>query len=144
MSENSSDKVPLVDPSWVDDMVMSQALYSAIKEINPLLKISALAGSSLRPLLEQILGVDETLISDFAHSDLRLSKIKSFWKNFRDRNLNRTFILAVTNSKKLISTDIECQPYFKGERLFGHLHCLTEIKSERVFEAITFFGQDVR
>ncbi len=123
MKENSLDKVPIVGPSWVDDMVMSQALYRAIKEINPILKISALVGSSLRPLLEQILEADETLKSDFAHCDLRLSKRKRFWKNFRERNLNRAFILAVTNSRKLVSIDIECQPYFKGERLFGHLHC---------------------
>ena len=123
MKENSLDKVPIVGPSWVDDMVMSQALYRAIKEINPILKISALVGSLLRPLLEQILEADGALKSDFAHSDLRLSKRKRFWKNFRERNLNRAFILAVTNSRKLVSIDIECQPYFKGERLFGHLHC---------------------
>ena len=51
MTENSPGKVPIVGPSWVDDMIMSQAIYRAIKEIIPLTKISHLARSALRPLL---------------------------------------------------------------------------------------------
>ena len=40
MAENSQDKVLIVGPSWVGDMVMSQALYKALKETNPLTNIS--------------------------------------------------------------------------------------------------------
>ena len=32
MAKNSQDKVLIVGPSWVGDMVMSQALYKALKE----------------------------------------------------------------------------------------------------------------
>ena len=53
------------------------------------------------------------------------------------------FTPPLSNSKKLISTDIECRPCFERECRFGHLRCLTEIKPERVLDAITSFGQDV-
>ena len=53
------------------------------------------------------------------------------------------FTPPLSNSKKLISTDIECRPCFERECRFGHLRCLTEIKPVRVLDAITSFGQDV-
>ena len=77
MAENSQDKVLIVGPSWVGDMVMSQALYKALKETNPLTNISVLARSALRPLLERMPEVDEILNSDFAHGELRLTKESS-------------------------------------------------------------------
>ena len=144
MTENSPGKVPIVGPSWVDDMIMSQAIYRAIKEIIPLTKISHLARSALRPLLEQIPEVAEMLKSDFEHGDLRFNKKKRVRINLRDGNFNRAFILPLADSKKLITTGIECQPFYKKERLFGHLRWLTEMQPERVLDAITSFGQDVK
>ena len=67
MAENSLDKVLIVGPSWVGDMVMSQALYRALKQTNPHTKICVLARSALRPLLERMPEVDDILNSDFGH-----------------------------------------------------------------------------
>ena len=136
MTENSPGKVPIVGPSWVDDMIMSQAIYRAIKEIIPLTKISHLARSAVRPLLEQIPEVDEMLKSDFGHGDLRFNKKTRFRINLRDENFNCAFTLPLADLKKLITTGIECRPYYKKERLFGHLGCLTEMQPERALDAI--------
>ena len=93
MAKNSQDKVLIVGPSWVGDMVMSQALYKALKETNPLTNISVLARSTLRPLLERMPEVDEilTLISHMAN--WRLSERKQFGMNLQDGNFNRAIIL---------------------------------------------------
>ena len=102
MAENSEDKVLIVGPSWVGDMVMSQALYKALKEANPLTNISVLARSTLRPLLERMPEVDEILNSDFAHGELRLSERKQFGMNLQDGNFNRAFILPLSFKSALI------------------------------------------
>ena len=102
MAENSLDKVLIVGPSWVGDMVMSQALYKALKETNPLTKISVLAQSALRPLLERMPEVDEILNSDFGHGELKLSERKRFGMNLQDENFNRAFILPLSFKSALI------------------------------------------
>ena len=102
MAENSPDKVLIIGPSWVGDMVMSQALYRALKEINPLTKISVLSRSALRPLLERMPEVDEILKSDFGHGELRLSERKRFGIDLRDGNFNRAFILPLSFKSALI------------------------------------------
>ena len=84
------------------------------------------------------------LKSDIGHGDLRFNKKKRFRINLRDGNFNRASILPLADSKKLITTSTECQPYYKKERLFGHLRWLTEMQPERVLDAITSFGQDVK
>ena len=134
MAENSQDKVLIVGPSWVGDMVMSQALYKALKETNPLTHLSVLARSTLRALFERMPEVDKILNSDFA---LGKNVIGLYGSTSPD------FTPPLSNSKKLISTDIECRPCFERECRFGHLRCLTEIKPERFLDAITSFGQDV-
>ena len=102
MAKNSQDKVLIVGPSWVGDMVMSQALYKALKETNPLTNITVLARSTLRPLLERMPEVDEILNSDFAHGELRLSERKQFGMNLQDGNFNRAFILPLSFKSALI------------------------------------------
>ena len=102
MAENSPDKVLIIGPSWVGDMVMSQALYRALKEINPLTEISVLSRSALRPLLERMPEVDEILKSDFGHGELRLSERKRFGIDLRDGNFNRAFILPLSFKSALI------------------------------------------
>ena len=144
MAKKSPAKAPILAPSWVDDMVIPQTLYRALKETKPLTKILVLACSALRPLLEKIPEVDEMLKFDFGRGDLRFNKKKWLRINLRDGNLNRAFILPLANSKKLITIDIECQPYLKVVRLFGHLRCLSEMHPERDLDAITSFGQDVK
>ena len=144
MTENAPGKVPIVGPSWVDDMIMSQAIYRAIKEIIPLEKISHLARSALRPLLAKIPEVDEMLKSDFGHGDLRFNKKKRSRTNLRDENFNCAFILPLAVLKKLITTGIECRPYYKKERLFGYLGCSTETQPERVLDTINSVGKDVK
>ena len=102
MAKNSQDKVLIVGPSWVGDMVMSQALYKALKETNPLTNISVLARSTLRPLLERMPEVDEILNSDFAHGELRLSERKQLGMNLQAGNFNRAFILPLSFKSALI------------------------------------------
>ena len=102
MAENSLDKVLIVGPSWVGDMVMSQALYRALKQTNPHTKICVLARSALRPLLERMPEVDDILNSDFGHGELRLSERKQFGINLQDGNFNRAFILPLSFKSALI------------------------------------------
>ena len=79
MAENSQDKVLIVGPSWVGDMVMSQALYKALKQTNPHTNISVLARSALRPLLERMPEVDDILNSDFGTWRTEIKRKKAVW-----------------------------------------------------------------
>ena len=50
------------------------------------------------------------------------------------------FTPPLSDKVESISTDIACRPCFKRECPLGHLRCLTEIKPERVLDAIASFN----
>ena len=102
MAENSREKVLIVGPAWVGDMVMSQALYRALKEINPETHISVLAQGGLKPLLERMPEVDEILKFSLGHGELKLSERKRIGETLRKENFSKAFILPLSFKSALI------------------------------------------
>ncbi len=102
MAENSREKVLIVGPAWVGDMVMSQALYRALKEINPETHISVLAQGGLKPLLERMPEVDEILKFSLGHGELKLSERKRIGETLRKENFSKAFILPLSFKSALV------------------------------------------
>ena len=102
MAENSREKVLIVGPAWVGDMVMSQALYRALKEINPETHISVLAQGGLKPLLERMPEVDEILKFCLGHGELKLSERKRIGETLRKENFSKAFILPLSFKSALV------------------------------------------
>ena len=102
MAEKYREKVLIVGPAWVGDMVMSQALYRALKEINPETHISVLAQGVLKPLLERMPEVDETLQFDLRHGELKLGERKRIGESLKEKNFNKCFILPLSFKSALV------------------------------------------
>jgi len=117
MAEKSREKVLIVGPAWVGDMVMSQALYRALKEINPETHISVLAQRGLKPLLERMPEVDEILQFDLRHGELKLGKRKRIGESLRKKNFNKAFILPLSFKSALVPwhAQIEERIGWRGE-----------------------------
>ena len=96
MAENSREKILIVGPSWVGDMAMSQALYRALKKINPETHISVSAQGGLKPLLERVPEVDDILKFSLRHGELKLSERRRIGETLRKENFNKAFILPLS------------------------------------------------
>lgn len=65
-------KILIIAPAWVGDMIMAQSLFKIIKQRNPDYHIHVLAGSNLHPLLARMPEVEKIITSPFDHGELRL------------------------------------------------------------------------
>src|SRR3989338_5556124 len=68
------DKILVVAPSWLGDMLMSQTLLKLLKQQRPDAAIHVLAPAFLRDILRRMPEVDEVWVSPFAHGELQLRR----------------------------------------------------------------------
>ncbi|MEC9314270.1 MAG: lipopolysaccharide heptosyltransferase II, partial [Pseudomonadota bacterium] len=67
MSEQQINKILVIGPSWVGDMVMAQSLFKALKADNPQVQIDVLAMDWTRPLLQRMPEVREAISMPVSH-----------------------------------------------------------------------------
>ena len=79
--KNPLNKVLIIAPAWVGDMVMAQTLFKLLKQRIPDLIIDVLASNVTRPILLRMPEVHQTLSLPFGHGEL---KFFQRWKMGRD------------------------------------------------------------
>jgi heptosyltransferase-2 len=88
MAVNNEEKILVIGPAWVGDMVMSQSLYRALKENYPGCQISVMAPSWVTPLLEYMPEVDEGLDLELKHGELKLGLRRQIGHSLKERGLH--------------------------------------------------------
>lgn len=86
-------KILVVGPSWLGDMVMAQALFKHLKLINNNIQIDVTAPSWSFPLLERMPEVTSGIELNFAHGEWSLEKRYQFGKSLRKNNYTSAIIL---------------------------------------------------
>ena len=66
------ERVLVVGPAWVGDMVMAQSLFKILKQHKPELSIDVLAPAWSKPLLERMLEVNNAITLPLGHGQLGL------------------------------------------------------------------------
>lgn len=89
----SSDKILVIGPSWVGDMVMAQSLFKALKAQQPDCHIAVMAPDWTRPLLDRMPEVDLALGLPLAHGELALGKRRALGKSLRNHGYDRAIVL---------------------------------------------------
>jgi len=64
----------VVGPAWVGDMVMAQALFKRLKQLEPDTALDVLAPKFTLPLLRRMPEVRRALLADFSHGELALGR----------------------------------------------------------------------
>ena len=68
------ERILIIGPSWVGDMVMSQSLFKALKQNNPDCDIDVLAPAWSLPILARMPEVRKGIVLPFGHGELNISK----------------------------------------------------------------------
>ena len=71
---NQAERILIIGPSWVGDMVMAQTLFMRLKQRNPAAIIDVLALDWSRPLLERMPEVNQALSLPIGHGEIALAK----------------------------------------------------------------------
>lgn len=79
----TGERLLIVGPSWVGDMVMAQSLFKLLRRIQPDVEITVLAPDWSLPLLERMPEVNHCIKSPFGHGELKIAERFRFGRSLR-------------------------------------------------------------
>jgi heptosyltransferase II len=95
-------KILIIAPSWIGDLVMSQALFKLLKKQDPSCSIDVLANVALHQVLIHMPEVDNYLTLPFEHGELKLFARLAFAKKLRENAYTHAYILPNSFKSALI------------------------------------------
>ncbi len=97
-----SQKILVVGPAWVGDMVMAQSLFKFLKQRDSQVTIDVLAPAWSLPLLERMPEVSSAIVMPLGHGQLELPKRYSLGKSLRSKNYSQAIVLPNSFKSALI------------------------------------------
>jgi heptosyltransferase-2 len=118
------DKVLVVGPSWVGDMVMAQALYKLLRQQNPDVEIHVVAPPWSLPVLERMPEVERGLELAVGHGEIGLKKRLALARTLRGEGFGRAIVLPRSAKAALVPwlARIPLRTGFRGEWRYGLLN----------------------
>ncbi|HSH86513.1 MAG TPA: lipopolysaccharide heptosyltransferase II [Methylophilus sp.] len=114
-------KILVMGPSWVGDMVLAQSLFKQLKIDQPDCQIDVAAPTWTLPLLERMPEVSRAIALPFKHGDLAIGERYRFGKQLATDGYTQAILL--TNSLKSAilpwAANIPIRTGFKGEMRYG-------------------------
>ena len=100
-------KILIIGPAWVGDMVMAQSLLRLLKDRYPNVVIDVLASAWTFSLLSRMPEVSEAIEMPFTHGELKLKARYQFAQTLRARGYDQAIVLQNSFKAALI-------PWFAG------------------------------
>ncbi|ANS84170.1 ADP-heptose--LPS heptosyltransferase [Vibrio scophthalmi] len=119
-------KILIIGPSWVGDMVMSQALYTTLKNQEPDCQIDVVAPAWCKPILERMPEVSEALTMPFSHGEFNFTGRRALGNTLRTKQYDHAYVLPNSAKSALIPwfANIPKRTGWKGEMRYGLLNDL--------------------
>lgn len=120
------EKILIIGPSWVGDMVMSQTLYTTLKQQYPDSIIDVIAPGWCKPILERMPEVNQAIEMPFGHGEFNFSGRRNLGKSLIDQRYTKAFVLPNSAKSALIPwfAKIPARTGWKGEMRYGLLNDL--------------------
>ncbi len=117
----TAERILVVGPSWVGDMMMAQSLFILLKRLNPDCRIDVLAPAWSLPLLAHMPEVSDSIVSPFQHGEASLRQRYLLGKSLRDRRYGQAIILPNSLKSALVPfwAQIPIRTGFRGEMRYG-------------------------
>ncbi|MFK8047179.1 MAG: lipopolysaccharide heptosyltransferase II [Halioglobus sp.] len=144
---DAAEKILVVGPAWVGDMVMSQSLYIFLKNTRADVSIDVLAPPWSEPLLERMPEVSNALIKPIGHGELGLGRRRKLGRALRERQYDQAILLP-NSFKSALAPFIARIPKrtgWRGEMRFGVLNdmrILDEDKLPLMVQRFVALGQE--
>lgn len=118
---NRGQKILLIAPSWIGDMVMAQALCKLLKLHNQNAIIDVLATEHLQPLIARMPEIHQIIPVQFKHGSLDFWQRYKIGKNLRSHNYDQAIILPNSFKSALIPyfAKIPLRTGWRGEMRYG-------------------------
>lgn len=119
-------KVLVVGPAWIGDMMMAQSLFKLLKIRNPKVQIDVLASGWTRLLLACMPEINHVIDMPLGHGALGLQERYRLGKSLRDKHYEQAILLPNSLKSALIPffAKIPLRTGWRGEMRYGLLNDL--------------------
>ncbi|OEE77116.1 lipopolysaccharide heptosyltransferase II [Vibrio ordalii] len=123
-------KYLIIGPSWVGDMVMSQSLYTTLKQQNPEATIDVIAPGWCKPILQRMPEVSRAIEMPLGHGDFNLLGRYEIGKSLREFGYDHAYILPNSAKSALIPwfANIPLRTGWRGEMRYWLINDLRSNK----------------
>ena len=140
-SHASFEKILVLGPAWVGDMVLAQSLFITLKQQNPNCQINVAAPAWTLPLLERMPEITHAIALPFKHGEF------AFWERIRFgkslRNASYTQAIILTNSLKSailpFAANIPRRTSFLGEMRYGLINDIRPLDKTKLPRTVDRF-----
>ncbi len=98
----TTNKILIVGPAWVGDMVMAQCLFKLLKQRDPHILIDVLAPTWSLPLLARMPEVNDAIVMPLNHGQLALRERYRIGKRLREKKYQQAIVLPNSFKSALI------------------------------------------
>ena len=119
-----ADKVLVVGPSWVGDMVMAQALYKLLRQQSPRAEIHVVAPPWSLPVLERMPEIARGIELPVGHGEVGLGRRFKLARRLRAERYTRAIVLPRSAKAALLPwlARVPLRTGFRGEWRYGLLN----------------------
>ncbi|HEY5665667.1 MAG TPA: lipopolysaccharide heptosyltransferase II, partial [Gammaproteobacteria bacterium] len=137
---NLSERLLVVGPSWVGDMVMAQSLYKLLKDRDSRLEIDVLAPAWSLPLLGRMPEVERGIELPVGHGELGIRRRRRLGHALRGR-YDRALVLPRSLKSALVPwfARVPRRTGFRGEWRFGLINDMRPFEPERLNQTVRRF-----
>ena len=135
------EKILILGPAWVGDMVLAQSLFTTLKQQHPNCQIDVAAPAWTLPLLERMPEVTNAVALPFKHGEFAFWKRIRFGKSLRKAAYTQAIIL--TNSLKSailpFAANIPRRTSFLGEMRYGLINDIRPLDKAKLPRTVDRF-----
>ncbi|MDR5868649.1 lipopolysaccharide heptosyltransferase II [Halomonas koreensis] len=119
----AGERILVVGPSWVGDMVMAQSLFKTLKAADPAARLGVVAPAWSRPILERMAEVDEVAALEVGHGEFGWGARRRLAATLRGR-FDRAIVLPRSWKSALVPflARIPRRTGFHGEQRYALLN----------------------
>lgn len=121
MPETTPEKILVLGPAWVGDMVLAQSLFKTLKANQPNCSIDVAAPAWTLPLLERMPEVSEKIPLPFKHGEFAFWKRIAFGRSLKNQGYTQAIILTNSFKSAILpwAAGIPKRTSFLGEMRYG-------------------------
>ena len=143
--EKILEKILVLGPAWVGDMVLAQSLFKTLKANNPNCVIDVAAPAWTLPLLERMPEVSGKIALPFKHGELAFWQRIAFGKSLKQAGYTQSIILTNSLKSALLpwAAGIKQRTSFLGEMRYGlinDIRALDKAVLKKTVERFVFLG----
>ena len=137
----NKERILIVGPSWVGDMIMAQSLFKLLKQRQPDCAIDVLAPPWSLPVIERMPEVRQGIALNVAHGEFGFGKRRKLARDIEAHRYDRAIVLPRSFKSALIPwlAGIPLRTGFRGETRYGLVNDMRVLDKKRLDQTVKRF-----